>query len=239
MCARIAYLILAALFTFIVVTVAAFVYLEWWQALLASATTFLLIVIGARFLVHRTIGNMMNLAKGMFDGKSSVLRNSTADIHSVKPTEIPKSIREWAAKVSDRGNDDDFDDDDRADAQALLHDSHWVEIEATIFPDASQAKEMQLWDVDDLRLVPFDAAESAFGNQDNDDDAEFELHDLVLMRDGEAIRSDDSKLQGPQRVRFKVGVPRDVRELKFKYYFEQFGHIKLPTILLLPPRNPR
>ena len=237
MCARIAYLILAALFTFIVVTVAAFVYLEWWQALLVSATTFVLLVIGARFLVHRTIGNMMNLAKGLFDGTSSVLRNSTADIHTVKPTEIPTSVRDWVAKVNDRGSGDDFDDDDRADAQALLHDSHWVEIEATIFPDASQAKGMQLWDVDDLRLVPFDTPKSSFGNQDND--VEFELHDLVVMRDGEAVQSDDSKLQGPQRVRFKVGVPRDVRELKFKYYFEQFGHIKLPTILLLPPRNPR
>ena len=239
MCAKIAYLLLAALFTFIVATVAAFVYLEWWQALLVSAMTFLLIVLGARFLVHRTIGNMMNLAKGLFDGKSGVLRNSTADIHTVKPTEIPQSVREWAAKVSDRGNEKDFDGEDRADAQALLHDSHWVEIEATIFPDANQATEMQLWDVDDLRLVPFDAPESAFGNQDNDANAEFELHDLVVVRDGEAIQSDDSKLQGPQRVRFKVGVPRDVRELKFKYYFEQFGHITLPTILLLPPRNPR
>ena len=239
MCARIAYLILAALFTFIVATVAAFVYLERWQALLASATTFLVLVFGTKFYITRSLGNLKNLAKGMFDGKSRVLRNSTADIHAVKPTEIPESIREWAAKVSDRGNEEDFDDDDRADAQALLHDSQWVEIEATIFPDASQAKEMQLWDVDDLRLVPFDAPKTSFSNPDNDDDVEFELHDLVLMRDGEAIRSDDSKLQGPQRVRFKVGVPRDVRELKFKYYFEQFGHIKLPTILLLPPRKPR
>lgn len=237
MCARIAYLILAALFTFIVATVAAFVYLEWWQALLVSATTFVLLVIGARFLVYRTIGNMMNLAKGLFDGKSGVLRNSTADIHTVKPTEIPASVQEWAAKVSDRGNETDFDDDDRADAQALIHDSHWVEIEATIFPDASQAKGIQLWDVDDLRLVPFDTPESSFGNRD--DESEFELHDLVVMREGEAVQSDDSKLQGPQRLRFKVGVPRDVRELKFKYYFEQFGHIKLPTVLLLPPRKPR
>ncbi len=237
MCARIAYLILAALFTFIVVTVAAFVYLEWWQALLASATTFLLLVIWTKFYITRSLGNLKNLAKGLFDGKSSVLRNSTADIHTVKPTEIPTSVREWAAKVNDRGNEEDFDDDDRADAEALLYDCQWVEIEATIFPDASQAKEMQLWDVDDLRLVPFDAPKSSFGNQD--DDAEFELHDLVVMRDGEAVQSDDSKFQGPQRVRFKVGVPRDVRELKFKYYFEQFGHIKLPTILLLPPRNPR
>jgi hypothetical protein len=38
---------------------------------------------------------------------------------------------------------------------------------------------------------------------------------------------DGSKFLGPQRLRFTAGFPKDVREAKFQYYFENFGRIAL------------
>ena len=238
MCAKIAYLILAALFTFIVATVASFVYLEWWQALLVSLTTFVLIIVLGKFLVRRTLGNLKNLAKGMFDAKSRVLRNATADIHTVKPTEMPQVVRNLLAEARE-GNGEEFEGAEVDDADLAMKDHAWFQIEATIFPDASQAKEMQHWDLDDLRLIPFDTPKSDFTDDDREDGDEFDLHDVALIRDEDAIKSEESKFHGPQRLRFAVGVPRDVRELKFQYYFEQFGHIKLPSTISLPRRKPR
>ena len=47
MCAKFAYALLAAFFVFVVGTIAAFVYLDWWQALLVSLAIFVTLIYGA------------------------------------------------------------------------------------------------------------------------------------------------------------------------------------------------
>ena len=50
--------LLLGLFVFLVVTIAAFVYLEWWQALLVSFLTFVMLIYGARYLIRYALARL-------------------------------------------------------------------------------------------------------------------------------------------------------------------------------------
>jgi hypothetical protein len=208
-CARIFYLLLAALFVFLVATVAAFRYLDWWQALFVSAGTFLLLVLAGRWLVRHAVRTTVSrfgeaATKGLLDVKSRVLRGATADVHTIRPTS-PLA--------------DDLDN------------LRWYEVEATVFPDPSQAGPMSHWDLHDLRLVPA-TAPPPFAQREED---EFEPHEMMLMEEGKPVIPVDGKVTGPRRLRFRVGVPPAVRDLQFRYYFEQFGPFRIPPALPAGP----
>ena len=210
MCARIFYLLLAALFVFIVVTVAAFRYLEWWQALLVAEGTFLVLALVCRWLIRRairrTVGQLGDAARGIFGERGQVLRGATADVHTVRPTDPPA--------------------DDRPGLR-------WYEVEATIFPDPTQAGPTNLWDLTALRLVPADAAPpTPFAEPTGD---EYVPHELVLLEEGKPVISVDGRVTGPRRLRFRVGVPPAVRDLLFRYDFEQFGPFRIPPALPTGP----
>lgn len=209
MCARIFYLLLAALFVFLVATVAAFRYLDWWQALLVSAGTFLALVLAGRWLVRHAVRTTVTrfgeaATKGLIDVKSRVLRGAAVDVHAVRPV-----------RSGERP------------------DLRWYEIEATIFPDPSQAGPMSHWDVGDLRLVPADVAPpTPFTRRESE---EYEPRELVLVEDGKPVILVDGKVTGPRRLRFRVGVPHAVHDLQFRYYLEQFGPFRLAAHPALPP----
>ena len=156
MCARVFYLILAALFVFVTATVAAFVYLQWWQAILASAATFVMLVLSAKYLVRYFVGSLADIAKGLFEAKSRVLRNATADIQSVKPATLPQEVAEWIENAEIPSTDPDDEGPDLAEIDRIRNQTRWFTVEATIFPDAKAARSMTHWDIDDLRLVPFE-----------------------------------------------------------------------------------
>jgi hypothetical protein len=222
MCARLFYLLLASLFAFVIISVAAFVYLEWWQAILASGFTFMLIVTGIKYLIKSMLGNLGQMAKGLFDAKSKVLRNASVDVHSVRSTSPPLALTEQL-------NDPNTDEFERAEAAADLQNLRWYEIEASIFPDANQAGPMQHWDYYDLRIVPEDAPPRGMWNAGDSDDSESELHHLRVVENGESREPLEDKPSGPRRLHFVAGLPAHVKAAKFQYYFEQFGHIALPT----------
>lgn len=210
MCARIFYLLLGALSVFLVVTVAAFRYLDWWQALIVAEVTFLVLVLVCRWLVRRavrrTVGRIGEAAKGLFGDRSQVLRGATADVHAVRPTSPPA--------------------DDRPGLR-------WYEVEVTIFPDPSRADPTSLWDLTALRLVPADAAPpSPFAERKGD---EYGPHGLVLVEEGKPVISVDGQVTGPRRLRFRVGVPTAVHDLQFRYFFEQFGPFRIPPALPAGP----
>lgn len=238
MCARIAQMILAALFVYIVISVAAFVYMEWWQAILVSLGTFLLMVFAARLLIKSAIGQIGNLAKEMFRTKSRVLEGATVEVHSVKPTPAPPELlQELRAELAEAADEEDPDEDDEpAESPAekfdkMIHNSNWYEIEVTIFPKPESAGPMTHWDVDDLRLVSIDAkAVELFDGAEAEDDSmnEFPLYHLKLVSDGFHSEPDQPKFLGPQRLQFVTRVDKSVRAIKFRYYFEDFGNIPLP-----------
>ncbi len=196
MCARIFYLLLAALFVFLVVTVAAFRYLVWWQALLVSEVTFVALVLVGRWLIRRAIRNTVNrigeaASRGFLDAKSRVLRGATVDVHAVRPADQPANVPS---------------------------NLRWYEVEATIFPEPAG-----LWDLTALRLAPERGEE------------EYEPRDLVLVEEGKPVISVDGRVTGPRRLRFTVGVPPGVRDVRFRYHFEQFGPFRLVPNLGPPP----
>jgi hypothetical protein len=230
MCARVAQLILAAFFVFVVATVAAFRYLEWWQAIIASAITFFLMVFGAKMLIKSFLGNLGNLAKGLFETKSKVLRGATIQVHSVSPTEVPAEA--LPSEEDEEEETDPDDEDEEGEKPTDPRDLSWYQIETTIFPDQNAAGPMTHWDIDDLRLVPSDAPPMSMDDDDNEGDRpEFDLLEVRVVTDGQPQEPDGSKFLGPQRLRFKSGFPKGVREVKFQYYFENFGVIPLTPAL--------
>jgi hypothetical protein len=222
-------LLVAALLVFVVVTVAAFRYLEWWQALIASVLTFVLLTYGAKILIRYAIGRItggLDLTKGiegfatsMFRTKSRVLKNATVDVHTVRPVSSPE--------------DADYSEDD-GEPQP---ERNWYAFDVTVFPDSKSHSPMQFWDADDLLLVPADAevteAMESLGSSE-----EYGLHDLRLVRDGDVSPPDENKFHGPQRLRFVAGISKPIREVKFRYYFEAFGRIRLPDALSPAPIAP-
>ena len=200
--------VLFALFVFVVVTIAAFVYLEWWQAILVSFATFMLLVYGAKLMVRSAVARIKNFASELFRVKSRVLRGATVDVHTLRPVPAPE----------------EFEPED--DTQPVMLD--WFEIDATIFPAPNAAGPMNDWDIDDLRLVPIDEPDRE-PLESAEIENEIGFNRIAIVENGVASEPDQSKLHGPQRLRLVAGLPRGIRVWKFRYYFEQFGRVELPA----------
>jgi len=235
MCAKFTYLVLGSLFVFVVATVASFVYLDWWQAILASLGTFLLLIFVAKQVIRSTFRNLRKAAEGMLTRKSAPLRGATVEVHAVRPAAMPEEVRDEVRQVIDA---DDLDDEAR-EALPDYANYQWCEVEATVFPQAGDTPTFAQWNVEGLVLVPIDAPKLDFLGSDDADAPQFDLRGVRLVADGTATEPDGEGLAGPQRLRFTVGVPRGTRLLKFQYFFEQFGRVELPSTLGLPPAKPR
>jgi hypothetical protein len=105
----------------------------------------------------------------------------------------------------------------------------WYEIEATIFPGTGAPGPMTHWDIDDLRLVPADTPDIESPEDLEAVVDEVGFYRVRLIDNGEEIDPDGPKVPGPQRLRFTAGFPPVSRDWKFRYYFEQFGRIRLPS----------
>ena len=239
MCAKFTYLVLGSLFVFVVATVASFVYLEWWQAILASLGTFLLLVYIAKQVIRSTFRNLRKAAEGMFTKKSATLRGATVEVHAVRPATLPEEVRDEMRQVIDADDSDDSDDEAR-EALPDYVSYQWCEVEATVFPQAGDTATFAAWDVESLVLVPIDATKLEFLNGDDSETPQFDLLNVRVVADGAMSEPvGGGGFAGPQRLRFTVGVPRGTRLLKFQYFFEQFGRVELPSTLGLPPAKPR
>ena len=231
-CSRVFYGLMAVLFAYVTVTVAAFKYLEWWQAILASAATLVLLVMGAKLLVKTAIGRVGAMAMTAMGQQSKVLKDAAVDVHTVRPVPPP-------ADLEDDADDPDGDEFDRAEAAADLRTLRWFEVELSVFPDRQQAEPTDPWNAETLVLVPADAKPPqarGLGGFGAGGDT-YELRQLRVMVDGEPMPATD-ELTGPQRLRFTVGVPAGLRELALRYVVHQFGRIRLPAVAL-PPRGDR
>ena len=84
MCATVVYGLLGGLAAYILVTAAAFAYLPWWQAVLASAGFFALEVVVGRYLVKRFVRRVGSYAREAFDLYGQVMKGAGVDVHSVR-----------------------------------------------------------------------------------------------------------------------------------------------------------
>jgi hypothetical protein len=221
-----------SLLVFVIITVAAFVYLEWWQAMLVMALVTGGIMLGLK-LILRSFGNMLGQAMiKAFEVKAAVMAGAKADVHSVTaaPAPPPKPVDEEDDREDDEADyDDSDDDDDEPETPRVLA---WYRIDVTITPGPSEGS-MRHWDVGDLVVVDHAAKPLSF-NLIDDDDADdpgegFHFEEVQILEDGELRTDDEGKYEGAKRLNVLVGVPPELHELKFRYYTEQFGRVVLPA----------
>jgi hypothetical protein len=222
---------LFALFVFITATVAAFNYLVWWQAVIGSLFTFVaLIWVGKLYLRYR-FNRMGSMFESMFKVKSQVLRGATIELHSVTQAAQPSrpALPPGESEEEEPEDDEPWPDEDEEEAEDVAVPSRWYCIDVSIKPLAGRGP-MHHWDTDDLRLVDARArVPEGLEDDDTDDIDSLELQELEVQENGKFVMLEQPKLEGPQRLRFLVGVPEGVNALKFNYYFEDFGHIPLPV----------
>ena len=88
---------------------------------------------------------------------------------------------------------------------------------------------MTHWDVGDLCVVDSKAPPLNLTLGDESDAGEgFHFEDVKIFENGRLKPDEDGKYEGAQRLNVLIAVPRELRELKFRYYAEQFGRIVLP-----------
>lgn len=149
------------------------------------------------------------IAGGLFGAKSGVLKDATAKIISVKPAAAP-------AKAED--SEEENTEDKR---------KKFFTVEATITPQPGSSP-MQMWDTDDLTIVPFDAKKlSMWSNNSDDADGVCEIRKTEVRVDGAFVEPDGPKFGGEQTLRLLIAVTHAPARLKFRYYFEDFGDFKV------------
>ncbi len=98
----------------------------------------------------------------------------------------------------------------------------WLDV--TITPQPARGA-FGMWEPGELVLV-----DAASRPQDVDSNSAGVLRDLEVFRDGAFTKDEGFKYAGPQRLKMRVGVEPGYSRLKFRYYFELFGEVRLPAI---------
>lgn len=218
MCGRIFLIVLLAIGAFVGVTVAAFVYLQWWQAILAIVAFLAVIFLGGKFLLRTAISAWGEQIAKMTAGQSVVLRNATVQVHKVQRADPPRELTE----------EDEFDDSDPeslAERNEEVLGKTWYKIEMTVFPNPDIEESVNPWSPESLAFVAWDRDPPKNLLTEAMDDAILHPDRMKRMTEGS---EDADELKGPQRMLFLVGVPNEVRDLAVRYFTEQFGRIKLP-----------
>jgi hypothetical protein len=144
-----------------------------------------------------------------FKMKGKALAGANIAVHSIEPAPVPT--------ISLEANDDETDSYD----QSLK----WCYLDVTITPP-QKSEAFTAWEPDELILVPLNFKandiEKAF------DSEACMIHNLKVFADCQFAEDEDCKYEGSQRLHLHIGVQPDKHELKFQYYFEQFGQITLP-----------
>ena len=218
--------VICSLLLFVIFTVAAFAYLQWWQALLICLGMIAAFFVGLRLIIKSFMNNLGRTLLAGFDIKSRVLRGAGVEVHSVQA--IPRPPPRF---IDQEGNEDDDDEDEESssDADRFAH----YRLDFTLRPLDEATGPMQHWDLDDLCVVDVAApALSLDPNESGDPGVGYHLADIQIFDAGRFQDDDQGKHVGTQRVSAVIAVPPELRELKFRYYTEQFGRIILPPPMI-------
>ena len=224
--------VVISLLLFVIITVVSFVYLQWWQALLITLAMIAAFFVGLRFIIKSFMDNLGKSMLGMFEVKARVLRGATAEIHAVEAVPRPP-----AEVIDQDGSDDDDDDEDEdEDAEEDERELAYYRIDFTLRPPAEQGGPMTHWDLSDLCVTDVAAKPISLDpNSESDPGEGFHFEHVQIYDDGKFQPDNQGKYAGEKRLNVIVGVPPELRELKFRYYTEDFGRIVLPPPLQLPP----
>ena len=175
-------------------------YLPWWGLLLGAVA---LIVIG-KFLIKRLF---FRLLVTPFKLKGAVLKAATVEVHSLTAAAAPPPTEGEPADATPRT---------------------WYSLEVTIRPGGASTP-FGAWEPGELRLVAPESVLDPSPDTLGGDDDTCEIKSVEVQQEGAFQPDDGMKLPGQQRLKLLIGVKPSAGGLKFRYYFEEFGSVMLPT----------
>lgn len=172
-------------------------------------------ILASLWLLKRLAGlALKTLISAPFKAKGAVLTSALVNVHSVTAADQP--ARRYDPSED---NEDDAAPDEDGEEPAPEAPLRWYRIDATITPTAKTGA-FQMWEPGELQLAPPSEAEV-------DPESGYSLEDLRIWQNGSFQEDDGGKYEGEQRIEFLVGVPEGMDRLRFVYYFEQFGEMRL------------
>jgi hypothetical protein len=99
-------------------------------------------------------------------------------------------------------------------------------LDVTISP-TNEGGAFNLWEPGELRLV---LPESKIDLDSSSEDEGCEIQSIEVEQEDRFRPDEGLKYSGPQRLKLCVAVVPGRRELKFRYYFEEFGQVRLPEV---------
>lgn len=244
-------ILLGVLILMIVFVVAVVKFLPLPYALGVLLLAAIVLIVGIPWLIKRLMGSVFKrLITGVFGAKSKALRNATAEVHSITVTQRPSHV--------ERDEDEDDDEEDSTPPADLVYYQIDVTITPAPndSPFAMwEPGDLVLLSQSEPKVTFEDFASIGDDDDDNQEPAkEINSYEVIhvawpeggpVRPSSEALQAADDqafaeheydedddldKVRGPQRVLLTVGVPRSApRELKFRYYFDDFGQIRLPA----------
>jgi hypothetical protein len=97
------------------------------------------------------------------------------------------------------------------------------DLDVTVTP-AGNAGPFSHWEPGELRLVRFDCKLDV---EHEDEDESCKIESVEVQQDGQFQADEGMKFPGEQRMKLRIAVTPGTNALKFRYYFEEFGEIRL------------
>lgn len=85
-----------------------------------------------------------------------------------------------------------------------------------------------LWEPGELRLVRSKSVLRPESDEPDEEDSTCKVTKIQTEGEGQWNDDEGMKYSSAQRLRLHLAAQLGVKELKFRYYFEEFGNIKLP-----------
>ena len=212
----IALLVLALLIAAVVLALRT---LPWW-AIVAGLVV--LVVIG-KLLLPRLL---KKLFLAPFRAKGAVLKGATATIHGIAATEaLPKKSATEESDADD-SPDEESDESDAAGGKPGEPRLHYL-LEVTITPGQTDGP-FGLWEPGEIMLVRPESVLRPESDEADDSDDSCEVGSIQYQEDGAWKNDEGMKFPGPQRLKMQLAVQPGASQLKFRYYFEEFGLVQLP-----------
>ena len=174
-----------------------------WLAIPVILAANLVLLLVLKQLIGRLIPHAIT---SPFKSPGAVLRGARGEVHSVTPASAPPRREDGEDSASEAG--------------PLVH----YLIDVTVTPAPNDGP-FQMWEPGDIRL----ALPTARADDTDGDDDVGEIHAVRIWQDGEFVDDDGMKFSGPQRLELHVGVAPNLREVRFRYYFELFGTVRFPS----------
>lgn len=193
--------------------------LPWWAIIVGLV---LLVVIG-KLLLPRLL---KKLFLAPFRAKGAVLKGATATIHGISATEAPTKKAPAEESAAGESSDQESNEDESPAGKSAEPRLHYL-LEVTITPGQTNGP-FGHWEPGEIVLVRPESVLRPESDEADDSDDSCEVGGIQYHEDGAWKDDEGMKFAGPQRLKMRLGVQPGARQLKFRYYFEEFGVVQLP-----------